>query len=206
MCDGLGWVTKDPETRAVGRCPECAIAESREWAVDNLPERLRQIPAVPKVLDRRIRAVIDSGWPAPGKPWAVVLWGATGTGKSYEGTWLWRELVLRSGKPAAWLNLHHELEQARRGVNGPEEHAFISKALRSGVVMFDDLSNEAAGTIRERLVLETLGVRYERSLPTIITTNLSGNDIWDGRLASRMRAGIVMHYTGDDRRALKENA
>lgn len=202
VCNGNGWVTADEETRAVARCPECSLVAADAWIGANLPERLRGIPAKPSVRGS-LEAVLRSGWPKPGLPWAIVLWGPAGTGKSYEGTWLWRELVRRSSRPSAWLNLHHELEEARRGVNGPEEKAFVDRAMRSGVVFFDDLTTETLGSIRERLVIEALSVRYDRMLPTIITTNLTGEDFakWDGRLASRLRAGITLHYGGDDRRA-----
>lgn len=200
VCNGLGWVTKDPETRAVARCPECALADATSWIDSVLPREFRNIP-VDITLRRALRAVVDKGWPWQGGPWSVTLWGPNGTGKTYEATYLWREAVRRTTKPCAWISLDKALEDARRGVNGPEEKEFVDKTLRSGVVLFDELTNEKQGTIRERLVIEALTYRYDYQLPTIVTTNLSAKDFEDKRLASRLRAGIAIHYGGDDRRS-----
>ena len=188
-CHGTTWIPFDDPVRgrSAKRCPCAALL-----GVAVVPVEFREEPAGWSP-PPRLEALDREHWPlGDGAPWVVTLFGGTGTGKSTAATWLWKRAVARLGAPSAWLALHAELEEARRGVNEAGERAFIAKCMRPGVVLFDDLANEVPGTMRERLVVEVLGRRHSGRLPTIITTNLTGDDLWDARLASRLRSGWAL--------------
>lgn len=197
-----------------GGCDPVSAAEIRERSVrriGELPLRYQNATASsPEVVEwvrtlvndavRRCRndvAVVRSG------P-SLLLLGSTGTGKTYQAYGAIRA-VAASGVQCHWqystaADLYAAVRPRARTDSEDEFHRFASCAL----LVLDDLGAAKGSEWTEEINYRLINHRYERMLPTLITSNVPVHDLGDAlgdRVASRLAEMTTRAVlTGPDRR------
>lgn len=167
-----------------------ALQYRRDWYAEiGVPERLcllmRELQETQIV--QRVRAWTD----APREAWCLVLSSGVGAGKSTAAAWwLWHRAKGRRVGPLAtqprWITA-----AALSRVDGYD--GSIAAIAGAAELVIDDAGAEYAdrgGNSLARLE-EVINARYERFLPTIITTNLALAEFQtrhDARISDRVRA------------------
>lgn len=135
----------------------------------------------------------------------LYLYWPPGTGKTYAGV-VALQYALALWVDVMYVNVPTLLDRLRPNeIGGASE--IIMKCSTCPVVLFDDMWQEKASEwVRERLYI-ILNDRYNRRLPTIITSNydLKGlyEKLWHPALISRIRhLSGILEFVGDDKRVL----
>lgn len=86
------------------------------------------------------------------------------------------------------------------------ESEIIKKYCAYEMLVIDDIGAEKASDYNMSILYIILNNRYEASKPTIITTNMSGEEIvsqYGKRILSRLRSGYLVTLNTKDKRGLK---
>lgn len=174
-------------------------------AVVTMPEVAGWVRAVVDVVraERRTAPRIVTG------P-SLMLVGATGTGKSYQCWGAIRALSV-SGAGCSWMfttaaDLYGQLRPRPR-VDSEDE---FDRYARVGLLVLDDFGAAKTSEWNEEINYRLINYRYERELPTLITSNVPPKDLPTAlgeRVASRvaeMAERVVLR--GGDRRIAKGSA
>jgi len=166
-------------------------------------------PNLQKTLRSAIRA----------KRWPIVIHGPTGIGKSCASACIYRRWATPSAtlKPAFWYRLEEfvrDIQKCRRNddnlvmhhVNGRNVYRTESKLWQfatdgNALWCVDDFGTREITPAAFDVVFEFIDRRVGK--PTIITTNLNLQgitELYDDRIADRLRAGTVIELTGESRR------
>ncbi|MCP4455584.1 MAG: AAA family ATPase [Planctomycetes bacterium] len=90
------------------------------------------------------------------------------------------------------------------GNGATEGSKYINSIMRfNGILILDDVVHKRADGRLAPLVIEIINYRHNNNLATIITSNLSPDQIaqkLDPAVASRLCGGTVLHFTGEDMR------
>ncbi len=141
----------------------------------------------------------------------VYLSGDTGTGKTYLLKCMANELIKR-GKLTLLVTsfkLGQDCLKSYACKNVDEKDSLISKYLECEVLFIDDLGTEVnLSPITINYLYTVLNERKMRNLPTVITTNLSLDDlpdVYDERITSRIAdaSTIKIQFKGKDLRLKK---
>lgn len=135
---------------------------------------------------------------------SLLLVGSTGTGKTHQAYGAVRALTV-SGAACSWLaitaaDLYAKL-RPRPKVDSEQEFENVARA---GLLVLDDLGAAKGSEWNEEINYRLVNYRYERELPTLITSNVAPKQLANAlgeRVASRlveMAARVVLR--GDDRR------
>lgn len=121
--------------------------------------------------------------------WLLLL-GSVGTGKTHQAYGALR-LIAESGRPPiSWRAVGASDFYAQlRGRPGDEQQQTLDRYSALDVLLLDDLGTTKDTPFTEEATYRLINHRYERNLPTIITTNLRAGDIKDAvgdRTASRL--------------------
>jgi hypothetical protein len=113
----------------------------------------------------------------------LVLSGGSGVGKSFGAAWAFKEF-LRSGIPdplntETWNRAAYAGERAMWGTaNGiVRDKSKLDEARNKLFLVIDDLGREGSLSTRQADASDILSARYDEKLPTVVTTELSFNDI-----------------------------
>lgn len=133
----------------------------------------------------------------------VTLTGPPGVGKTHLATATIRRWVEAGRRGARWIAISRMNEALRDEVAGRSSASLMPRLISASLLVLDDLGaqRETDWTL-DRLYL-LLSERYDEMRPTIITTNLSLDQIGeriDARIASRLVEGLVVHMRLDDYR------
>lgn len=148
-------------------------------------------------------------WPAmQGRdPWALVLLGAPGVGKTHVATAIFRELLDRSPREAPLWITSEDASEAVRGEIGaemPAHRRMIRRLFDADLLLFDDVGRERATPHSLELVRKVLHRRHLEMSPTIVTSNASSLDafnVFDPALTSRLKEGTLVYLLeGEDQR------
>ena len=192
-------------------CPDCrektaaSVLAERRWAdwrgsleAIGVPVAYRGVPITLR-LPRELQ-----GW--AGDPWAVTLLGPTGTGKTWAAIRLLGGAYCSGRDGALFADASVALEAMRQEIDAKGDSG---KALRrlmfAPLLLLDDLTGTRdTEYARDRFVL-LLRERYNRQLPTIITSNKPSlaalaEERLDAAVGSRLALGVVKTLTGRDRR------
>lgn len=194
-----------------GRCETCRTAEvaAMEKAKKPSEDLMDRMGVPPRYRSYTLLNWRDDWQKLPEKllMWArkglepfVVVAGANGTGKTHLGLILLAE-AFRAGRTCAFAvarSLGPELMDDAR-VDG---HPLYERLSRVKVLMVDDLKAEPDAAWAQDKVVSLLEARYLAGFRTIITTNVSMEDLLavDPRLGSRLHEGIDVVLRGPDRR------
>ena len=192
---------------------------------DGMPDVVRDAPSnlavadwaeVSPNLQRTLRAAIRE------KRWPIVMHGPTGTGKSCASACIYRRWATRSGtlKPAFWYRLEEfvrDIQKCRMNRDNLVMHHVDGKSVYrteaklwefatdvSALWCLDDFGTREITDAAFDVVFEFIDRRAGK--PTIVTSNLDLRritDLYDDRIADRLRAGTVIELTGDSRRTGK---
>ena len=140
---------------------------------------------------------------AEGSAWCVLLSGGFGTGKTHLGIATLMAWIGNGGAGYFW-KVPDFLDWLRQRAYGDGAHWSIeelTESYRSGpaLIVFDDLGTENPTEWAHEQLYRVLDSRYDRRLPTVLTTNQDLGRI-DGRILSRYREGLVV-CRGRDMRA-----
>ncbi|MFF5992596.1 ATP-binding protein [Prauserella flavalba] len=135
---------------------------------------------------------------------SLLVLGPVGTGKTYEAYGTIRALAA-SGVRTGWrVATAADIYGALRPRHGVDSEAEFERCARVGVLVLDDLGAAKTSEWVEEINYRLVNWRYERELPTLITSNLPPKDLGAGlgeRVASRlaeMTSRVVLD--GPDRR------
>lgn len=215
-CHGQGYVTlqvdvDDPRFGKAFDCPDCgggvdrlsrrraglAVQFGEVWMMDS--PKLHQFDMVdflelPDELKRGKLAAIDAAydWSRGDGARFLVLSGEPGLGKTClaSAAFVYRT-IYRLGLPIEYNALMNQFLSLVRDDGNP--HELIQVVARVPILLLDDLGNtfmqgaETPG--RQRWLFEVINYRYNNDLPTLITTNLGEQrlyDQFDMKLADRI--------------------
>jgi len=133
----------------------------------------------------------------------VTLTGPPGVGKTHLATATLRRFVEGGKRGGRWIAVSRMVETMREEVAGRVSGALMPRLISASLLILDDLGaqRETDWTL-DRLYL-LLSERYNELRPTVITTNLSLDQIGeriDARIASRLVEGLVVPMRWDDHR------
>ena len=201
VCDGSGWYyIGSDKLRGVKRC-ECRIVSSDVKVRSILPPLLHEA------------RLSDFAQPllCAGRRWleqptnGLLLTGPTGTGKTWLGAAIVRALVER-GKTVAFrcgADFYADLRATFNSSPDVTEHTVLSQFAEVEFLFFDDVGSGSLSDYERRSTLHVLDRRLNHLRPTIVTTNLSLEQVAQGmdeRIASRLSGFTRIAMTGRDRR------
>lgn len=136
---------------------------------------------------------------------SLLLLGPTGTGKTYQAYGAIRELAI-TGVAASWsITTAADMYAALRPRHGVDSEAEFRRYRNASILLVDDLGAERKPTeFTEEVNFRLINWRYERRLPTLITSNLVPKEI-GARLGDRVTSRLIemcqrVVFTGPDRR------
>jgi DNA replication protein DnaC len=131
----------------------------------------------------------------------LVIRGPVGTGKTGNAVAAFRAVVAGGVVPAVAVAVPALLDGLRPGREPVEELRACEDAR---LLLLDDLAAERMTDWTGETLYRLIDARYARRLPTIVTTNATGQQIRDGlgeRVASRLNGlGRIVTLDGPDRR------
>lgn len=178
----------DTWTFGCALCPKCERAEIEEnakrqralirhsrliqWAGKDMPFNDTDVSRLPAA---ESATVLSWKWRAGG----LIISGDTGMGKTRTVVELLRRLWIEEGRDFAyisWTRWKQQLDRAHRyGGNGVEQ--YVKPFYKQSVACFDDLGHGAMNENTLGCLFELLSHRASHGLPTIITTQHSGETL-----------------------------
>lgn len=188
-----------PHDRDRDSCPQCGEEEAERhrvaWLARDRATALEEC-AVPPRYRVDFARWAEMAW--DGNPWAVVLWGGVGAGKTCHAVeLLWRWLRPRHGR--------HATARFVRAADIPglaygSDRRGYDDILAAPLLLIDDLGRGYKGDAVQA-VGEVIAYRYDRLLPTIITTNgETDHEMGDPAAADRLREALRIKLRGSSRR------
>lgn len=131
----------------------------------------------------------------------LVIRGAVGVGKTHVAVAAYRAAVAGGVLPAIAVAVPALLDGLRPGRETVEDLRACEDAR---LLLLDDLAAERVTDWTSETLYRLIDARYSRRLPTLVTTNATGQQIRDGlgpRVASRLNGlGQIVTLEGPDRR------
>ena len=122
----------------------------------------------------------------------LVLFGSTGTGKTHLAAAIALQL-LSNGVPVVFKTSIDLFSDIRRTYDSEaSESKMIDTYNTTDLLIIDDLGKEKITTWSASILFAIINARYERMLPTIITTNLGYDDLANMLGDDRTRAGAIV--------------
>lgn len=139
----------------------------------------------------------------------VIIYGNVGTGKSFAAACVANALIDKeyTVKMTNFTVISNELWGTNK-----DRQAFIDNLVSYDLLILDDLGIERNSEYMNQIVTSVLDARYCTSKPLIVTTNLTGEELFSGsnpdinkqRIYSRLTESCIpIMYTGYDRRTRK---
>jgi len=201
--------TTVPAQLASRRADE-AIAYGRQWCLTNTPVRYRDatvgVPEVAEWVRELVRLAVDSDGPAAfvrTGP-SLLLYGVCGTGKTHNG-YAALHALSTSGAFCGWVATPAADLYARlRPRHGVDSEDVFERHAKAPVLMLDDLGAAKGTDWVEEVNYRLVNYRYERMLPTLVTSNARPRDL-AGVLGERVASRLTEMTTpvtlkGPDRR------
>jgi hypothetical protein len=139
-------------------------------------------------------------------PW-LTLMGATGVGKTWQACGVVREVALteaRANRRCRWRMVTHADLSDQLRPKPDQSHAYVlDRYEQADLLVLDDLGSGSLTDFGVEGTHRLLDYRYRRRLPTVITTNLSFEDLvkaFGARVPSRLTEGTVVVLVCPDRR------
>lgn len=215
-CSGCG-TTRPARYLANGVCSDCGLRASYVAQ----PFRFLSMMGCPRRYSSSTLSTWRGDLPRAAAEWIamertqrpdVLIWGPTGTGKTHLGTALLFEHVMGAKDIredlGRWRSARGYLEDLKHEFKS-EDNVVTDRYVAAPSLLLDDLGAELLSGERGEWRRDRVGFviceRYDRKLPTIVTTNLEPEQIIaiDARIWSRLSAATVIHLTGKDRRVEK---
>lgn len=157
-------------------------AERRERIEARLSERLQLANAGERSTrhalapePRPALEAVRSWFDAKPRPWALVLCGTTGTGKTVAGVWAMAESLRNGETVASRTPTDIGRMPLYRSARERDEFKHLSRAI--DLLLIDDLGAYPLTESGRGLLLELLNARYEASARTVMTSNLDARQL-----------------------------
>lgn len=206
LCDGTGWrAVGEGRERRVTRCA-CRGDATAARVSAALPELYREA----RMMDF-VGPLQDSAQRWLEKPTCgLLLMGPNGAGKTHLAAAIVRARI-ESRKSAVLKFAADFYRELRATFNSPDadatELAIMSRLTDAEFLVLDDIGAGSLSDFERRSTLDLLECRLTRLRPTVVTTNLTVEQIgtlMDERISSRLSAYTRIAVTGHDRRAARK--
>lgn len=185
-----------------------AISRAFRVAAENLRDAPEGVDAdwalVKPELQAALKAAVDGG------KWPIYLFGDQGRGKTCAMAALFRKV----DRAPSWVDMQRFIRNVQR-TRTAEDHKiydftqhgsteldlFRKFVIDPALMLVDDVGIRAPSDSAFEVVYEIVNRRGKR--PAIYTSNIAPDKlhtVYDGRVASRILAGVAIHLTGKDRR------
>lgn len=208
ICGGAGYLRydvppDDPRFGQIVAC-ECTRRELEQRRIHRLLEKSNLGSLQRLTFDSFIRKVRDGNPPArsPDAAWKVarafaekpqgwlVLWGTFGTGKTHLAAAV-ANYTISMGQPAVFIVVPDLLDHLRSTFSPTSDVTYdelFETVRNTPLLILDDLGTQTSTAWAQEKLYQILNHRYNMALPTVITTNLSPDEI-EPRLRSRIGDG-----------------
>lgn len=183
LCAGTGWVAASVERNAARKRCSCRAVDALLHRFDEIgipakhaestrasfqpksPLQVAVLMAVTRVLDEYDRARENRG---------LVLWGGVGRGKTHLLVAVIRELVLRHGVTARFVEFSHLLADLKAGFDsGRGASELIDPLVAVDVLGIDELGKGRNTEFEQTVLDELVSRRYNAMRPILATTNFA---------------------------------
>lgn len=207
-CRNKGWVAyNDGDSIAYEKCDcmshRAALKRIRKSGLSALLEDYRlDNYETPEPWQESALAKARQYTENPGAHW-LYIFGSPGTGKSHLCTGICGAL-LETGQGVRYMLWRDESRDLKAIVNDSAAYNTVMYDLKSADILYiDDFLKGGTGDADKRLAFELLNSRYNSRRPTLISSELSINNVldWDEAIGSRIyeRAkGYVIHANGQN--------
>ena len=135
---------------------------------------------------------------------SMVLIGEAGSGKTHLASAILRALF-EIGKKAKFCRASDLYLEIRQSYDGHDlgEMAIMARYCSTPMLILDDIGAGSLSDHERRILLDVLDRRGNDCRPTVVTTNLSLDqirDLMDERISSRLKDYLAVAFTGADRR------
>lgn len=138
----------------------------------------------PQVLDWVARYLLDPGFGS------LMLQGVVGSGKTHQAFGAFRAIAESGQRPVAWKAIvAAELYRRLRPSAANDQAEIIASFCDAPLLLLDDLGAAKPSAFTEEVTYQLIDARYRACLPTIVTTNLGTDQLFDAignRTASRL--------------------
>lgn len=188
-------------------CPDCVTAPPIDLVRAGVPDafataRIETWEPASGRERQRVQAWLDT-WPPRHTGSFLLLVGGVGTGKTHLAIGALRHAWEAHGC-VGWFTTAKRLIDRFRATMGDgateSEERVMAQALVTGLLVLDDIGVERrTGYVDEQLYAVVNG-RYEMARPTVATMNAEAYAGLEPRVRSRLSSGVVVEFTGKDRR------
>jgi DNA replication protein DnaC len=208
ICGGAGYLRydvtpDDPRFGQIIAC-ECTRRDLERKRIERLVEKSNLGSLRRLTFDSFIRKVKEGTPPArsPDAAWKVarafaenpqgwlVLWGTFGTGKTHLAAAV-ANYRISAGEPAVFIVVPDLLDHLRSTFSPTSDVTYdelFETVRNTPLLILDDLGTQTSTAWAQEKLYQILNHRYNTALPTVITTNLSPDEI-EPRLRSRIGDG-----------------
>ena len=137
----------------------------------------------------------------------LFMLGPTGSGKSHQAYGALRQIVLaqaRRRKLFRWrTTTFADFNAAMRPRSDDGHVEALAEFQQTDLLLLDDLGAGVTSAWTDDNLYRLIDYRWSHRLPSIVTTNLDGDDIaavFDERVVSRLNASVDVVFDGPDRR------
>ena len=160
-----------------------------------------------EIMKRTLRMAKEFAEGFPKDKSTLLLLGKTGTGKTHVSSAI-AKTVIEKGFDVIYdstQNILNDFENERFKSNYGQKDYHCEKYLECDLLIIDDLGTEFTTPFNLSCLYNLLNTRQNRSLPTVISTNLSPEDLakkYEDRIYSRIigRDSKILRFEGKDKR------
>jgi DNA replication protein DnaC len=138
----------------------------------------------PQVLDWVGRYLLDPGFDS------LMLQGVVGCGKTHQAFGAFRAIAESGRPPVGWKAVAAAELYRRLRPNGANDQAeILASVCEAPLLLFDDLGAARPSPFVEEVTYQVVDARYRACLPTIVTTNLGTDQLFEAvgyRTTSRL--------------------
>lgn len=160
-------------------------------------------PRSPDAAWKMARSYAEDLGSGSSRPW-LLLYGAFGTGKTHLGAAIANHR-LSMGEPAVFIVVPDLLDHLRSTFSPSSDVTYdelFETVRNTPLLILDDLGTQTSTPWAQEKLYQIVNHRYNKELPTVITTNLSPDEI-EPRLRSRIcdiRLSQLCHIVDKDKR------
>ena len=132
------------------------------------------------------------------------LYGAVGTGKTHAAVALCNALIEKYFLPVHFCKTGEAMARVRRAIFDQNNDRPLREIMETPFLVLDDLGIDNRTEFFVETLYRIIDHRYEHKLPTVITSNMSLDDVKDRympQISSRLlQMCCVIKFSGEDRR------
>ena len=138
---------------------------------------------------------------------SLFMCGETGLGKTHLSLSIAKEVIAK-GYNVAYDSIINYLNEIQKEHYGKSDKNTLATITSVDLLILDDLGAEVNNPFNHSTIYNIINTRINRNLPTIISSNLTNNDVserYDDRVASRIFGEYTyLKFVGNDIRQIKK--